>query len=150
MNFYWDYLKSIFNYCFIFRMTEELLKKHCKEKKLYQTPYLNDVLYLHYQGIILLSQISEIKKLKLLYYLFFYLGFSFIENLGKYTGLKCLWLENNGISEIANLENQQNLRCLYLHHNLIRKIENLECLEKIDTINLSYNMIRKIENLGNY
>ncbi|OXU26770.1 hypothetical protein TSAR_000556, partial [Trichomalopsis sarcophagae] len=106
------------------RMSEDIIKKHCREHKLYETPSLNDVLYLHYKG------------------------YSFIENLENYTGLKCLWLENNCIQAIKNLDNQIQLRCLFLHHNLIKKIENLEHLKKLDTLNISYNLISKIENLG--
>jgi len=37
------------NICF--SMTTEAIQKHCKECKLYLTPHLNDVLYLHYKGI---------------------------------------------------------------------------------------------------
>jgi hypothetical protein len=60
-------------------MTAAYLKQLCKEQKGYQTPELNDVLYLHFQG------------------------FARIEALDKYTGLKSIWLEGNGLSKIENL-----------------------------------------------
>ncbi|XP_070502878.1 dynein axonemal assembly factor 1 [Chironomus tepperi] len=104
------------------RMTKKAILDQCKRNKLYTTPRLNDVLYLHFQG------------------------YPKIENLDEYTGLKCLWLESNAISKIEGLSNQPNLKSLFLQNNLISKIENLENCRELDTLVLSHNYIKTLEN----
>ncbi|XP_028304094.1 dynein assembly factor 1, axonemal-like [Gouania willdenowi] len=106
------------------RMTKRFLKNYCIENKLYRTPSLNDTLFLHFKG------------------------FSTIENLEEYTGLKCLWLQNNRLQCIKNLEAQTDLCCLFLQVNFISKLENLEPLKKLKTLNVSNNLIRLIENIS--
>lgn len=105
-------------------MTKDVLRKICKENSLYTTPSINDKIYLHYKG------------------------FSTIQNLDEYIGLKALWLEGNGLTTISGLENQKLLKTLYLHENLIEVIQGLENQTELDTLNLSKNYIKKIENIS--
>lgn len=104
------------------KMTKKSILDQCKRNKLYTTPQLNDVLYLHFQG------------------------FPKIENLEEYTGVKCLWLESNAISKIEGLDRQPALKSLFLQNNLISKIENLEKCRELDTLVLSHNYIKALEN----
>ncbi|KAK2912651.1 hypothetical protein Q8A73_006764 [Channa argus] len=75
-------------------------------------------------------------------------GFTTIENLEDYTGLKSLWLESMGLECIENLDAQTGLRCLFLQQKLIYKLENLEHLKKLCTLNVSNNYIHIIENIS--
>ena len=106
------------------RMTSEEIKQSCVENHGYETPELNEKLYLHMRG------------------------YDKIENLEPYTGCKALWLESNAISKIEGLDTLTQCRCLYLAKNMISKIEGLWKLDEIMTLDLSNNRIRHIENLS--
>ena len=62
-------------------MTKKFLKQLLRSdiKLYYTTPYLNDILYLHYKGL------DE------------------VENLEEFTGVKCLYMEGNGKFSVWNL-----------------------------------------------
>jgi hypothetical protein len=105
-------------------MSPAALKLACMEHDGYETPELNEKLFLHFKG------------------------FRKIESLAPYSALKTLFLESNGIQSISGLETCVNLRSLYLQQNGITKIENLSTLCNLKTINLSQNRITKVENLS--
>ena len=69
-------------------MSKSTLQAMCKEHKLYKTPSLNDKLYLNFKG------------------------FSMIESLEEYTGLKALFLEGNALDSLEGLPALPELKCL--------------------------------------
>ncbi|KAL0248663.1 hypothetical protein GEMRC1_003897 [Eukaryota sp. GEM-RC1] len=105
-------------------MTAALLRDLCKKQKLYTTPNLNEVMYLHYQG------------------------FLAIDNLEPYTAIKSLWLEGNGLKSLNGLSAQTDLRCLYAQENCISKIDHISHLSLLDQLNLSNNFVSHLENLS--
>lgn len=91
---------------------------------MYETPHLNEKLYLHFYG------------------------FRRISGLEEYPNIKTLYLEGNAIQKIENLGHMKNLRCLFLQNNNIKEIKGLESLSAIHTLNLANNLIKKVEGLS--
>ena len=79
-------------------MTLKTIKYFCLKENLYDTPDLNEKLYLQYKG------------------------FKHIDGLGNYPNLVAVWLNNNSIVKIQGLDALKNLSCLYLQNNSISKI----------------------------
>ncbi|KAH8060827.1 hypothetical protein JL721_9049 [Aureococcus anophagefferens] len=101
------------------RMTKELLLASCLENDGYETPELNDNLYLHFKG------------------------FQRIENLEPYTGLKGLWLEANGLCQVEGLGHLGELRA-----EPARTVHGLDGLRNLVTLDLSENRIAVLSHLG--
>jgi len=104
-------------------MTPKRLIKICRRKEQYETPELNDALYLNHEG------------------------FSSIKNLEPYINVKSLFLDGNMISKIENISHLKGLRGLYLRKNQIERISNLEDLEDLNSLDLSGNGIKRIEGI---
>lgn len=102
-------------------MDAKTLRHLCLENDGYETPELNDNLY-----VVFFFRIPPFNFVVFSYAHF--KGFRKIEGLEPYTKLKALWLESNGLYRIENLETLSELRCLYLSKNLLDRIENLEVL----------------------
>jgi dynein assembly factor 1 len=107
------------------RMTKQALKEVCRShpQVLYETPYLNERMFLHHKGFVA------------------------IENLEEFTEVRTLYLESNGLKKIEGLDSMVHMRKLYLQENLIATIENLDALSNLTFLDLSNNSLRKIENL---
>lgn len=106
-------------------MTADALQQITKEMKQYNTPSLNDKLYLHFKG------------------------WKCIEPcIGAYTGVKALWLEGNGLGEIQNLDALVELRCLYVQQNCLRSLEGLHNNQQLDAINACQNALTKIDHIS--
>lgn len=125
-------------------MTKKTLADICRKTQGYGTPYLNDKLYLHYKARCRIAcpaweawcPLSPSYRLLILS-VCIPQGFSCIQNLEEYTGLRVLWLEGNGLTTISGLESQADLSTLYLQENLIERIEGVSHLSKLNSLNLS-------------
>lgn len=72
-------------------MTPRTILERCRHYGLYDSPHLNDVLFLHM------------------------CGFERISNLTEYINVKTLWLQENAISRIENLEPCKYLTSLFVY-----------------------------------
>ena len=97
----------------------------CREHDGFESPELNDRLYLHFAG------------------------FRKIENLEPYTKVKALWLDSNALTVIEGIAHMRELRCLYLQQNaLLRVGPGLGGLLKLQTLDLSSNRLDSLDGLS--
>ncbi|KAA0173033.1 hypothetical protein FNF27_05524 [Cafeteria roenbergensis] len=102
-------------------MSPTAITAACLRHDGYESPELNETLYLHFRG------------------------FLRIQNLEPYTELRALFLESNSLQRIEGLSHLTSLRALFLQQNAISRIEGLSGLASLATLNLSQNAIERID-----
>ncbi|XP_046462438.1 dynein axonemal assembly factor 1-like [Daphnia pulex] len=105
------------------RITAKWLRNHCRKHGLYQTPHLNEVLYLQHQG------------------------FQNIELLEEYTGIKSLWLDHNRLANVSGLNTMTNLKCLFIRNNYLTTLSGIECLSQLVILDVSNNELKEINEI---
>ena len=102
-------------------ITKKYLRENCYYDSGYDTPELNDVLYLNMRG------------------------FRKIENVEEYNEVKVLYLEGNALRDLSNISHMTNLISLYLHDNMLSKMIDMSSFTNLTTLTLANNMIDKVE-----
>lgn len=107
-------------------MTKEALTAICRENEdLYITPHLNDRLYAGH------------------------CGFSSIEFLEPYTGLKSLFLNGNALVNVIGLPNFAELTCLFLQQNGLESLQGLsEAAPQLKILDVSQNCLGSLDGIG--
>ncbi|EEQ98870.1 leucine-rich-repeat protein 4.1, putative, partial [Perkinsus marinus ATCC 50983] len=104
-------------------MCETAIRKVCSARGQYETPHLNDCLYLQM------------------------CGFTSIGGLQAYSGIHSLFLMSNQLHRIEGLDCLCRLRMLYLNSNGLTHIEGLQHCKNLEYLNISNNRIRTVMNL---
>mmetsp|Transcript_52006 Transcript_52006/g.123821 ORF Transcript_52006/g.123821 Transcript_52006/m.123821 type:complete len:543 (+) Transcript_52006:84-1712(+) len=105
-------------------MTPEVLQELCTKRGLWSKPQLNTQLFLNHKG------------------------FDAIANLGPYTNVRLLHLDNNNIARIEGLQEMVDLRSLHLGSNRLTKIEGLESNVELRHLELQCNGISEATGLS--
>lgn len=106
-------------------LTMGWIERVCAEHKdLYNTPELNDKLYLNH---------CHLRK---------------VASLHTFSELRTLWLHSNALSAIEGLECCVALKSLYVHDNMLTAISGLEQCRELKNLNLSGNCISVVEGLS--